>query len=130
MIDRIINLSKLRIKFLVGKKWVWYKWAETYFESVKQELQEAKEEYKDNNSVYLEDELWDVFWTYLCLLNSLESEWKITSIDKVFERCYEKFIERVWENGDNYWSEIWEEIKKRQKIRRKKEHEEKYQNNF
>jgi NTP pyrophosphatase (non-canonical NTP hydrolase) len=126
MLSKIKNLSKLRVEFLIKKKWPWYKWASTYFEAVEKELQEAKEEYKDNNSVYLEDELWDVLWTYLCLLNSLESEWKITNVDKVFERCYKKFIERVWETGSNYWSGLWEEIKKKQKEERKKEHEEKY----
>jgi NTP pyrophosphatase (non-canonical NTP hydrolase) len=126
MLEKIKNLSKLRIKFLVEKKGAWYKWAETYFKSVKEELEEAKEEYKENNSIYLEDELWDVLWTYLCLLYSLENEWKITDVDKVFERCYEKFIERVWENGDNYWDWLWDEIKKKQKERKKKEHKEKY----
>lgn len=88
------------------------------------EIQEAKAEVKENNSVYLEDELWDIFWDYLCLIETLKNEGKITNLEKVFERCYKKFSERIdektWKNRD------WQEVKKLQKEKLKKEHFEKY----
>jgi NTP pyrophosphatase (non-canonical NTP hydrolase) len=44
--------------------------------------------------VLLEDELGDVFWDYICLLESLEQNGKIQK-DKVFKRCWRKFSERL-----------------------------------
>ncbi|MDR1944995.1 MAG: hypothetical protein LBQ59_02680 [Candidatus Peribacteria bacterium] len=38
------------------------------------EVEEAKDQYKDNNSVYLEDELGDIFWDFFCLTYSLQNE--------------------------------------------------------
>lgn len=126
LIEKINNISEKRIKFY-KKDWDngFYKWSETYFKQILLEIKEAKDEKKDNNSVYLEDELWDVLWDYLCLLNWLKDEWKITSVKKVFERSYKKFSwrvnERDWENNG-----IWEEVKKEQKEELKREHESMY----
>jgi len=126
MHKKIKDLSCKRIKYLIESKIPFYKWHQTYLQGIKDEIEEAENEIKPNNSVYLEDELWDVFWDYLCLLHGLESEWKITWVEKVFERCYEKFIWRVWEKAN--WGHNWEEIKKEQKIKRKKEHNKLYKN--
>jgi len=58
----------------------------------------------------------------MCLLNSLEQEWLITSQEKVFERCYKKFSERIWwvrksiKNQDN----IWKDIKNKQNLEKKR----------
>jgi len=77
----------------------WYEGSETYFESIYGEITEAQKENKEKNNVYLEDELWDMLWCQLMLLQSLKQEWKITSIDAVLERAYNKFSERVWVDG-------------------------------
>ena len=74
-----------------------------------------KVEFEEEKRVYLEDELGDVFWDYICLLESLEQTGKISK-QKVFERCYTKFSERLnvtdgSDNGD------WQEVKKKQKER-------------
>jgi len=106
----------------------WYKWSAKYFEELPQEIAEALNESRDDNTVYLEDELGDVFWDYLMLLNTLKLEWKITSVDMVLERAYNKFSERVGKD----WNKVlldqseWKEIKNNQKVKRKQEHEEKY----
>jgi NTP pyrophosphatase (non-canonical NTP hydrolase) len=85
------------------------------------ELEEALAENKQNNSVYLEDELWDIFWDYLCLLNSLKAEWKINSVGNVFKRAYRKFSWRINENTwENNW--LWKDVKAKQKEELKKEH--------
>lgn len=106
----------------------WYQWSETYFEELPQEMSEALEENRENNSVYLEDELWDVIWDYLMLLNTLKLEWKITSVDAVLKRAYDKFSERVWKDGKKILWDQWEwnKIKRGQKVKREKEHREKY----
>lgn len=125
VIKNILELSKKRINFLhnVNNKW-WYFWHKTYIEWIKNELDEMQNEIKENNSVFLEDELWDIFWDYICLLNSLEEE-KMINVDKVFGRCYKKFSERLWDSAD-FEAVNWEWIKQKQKEELKKEHILKY----
>ena len=130
MYEKLKKLSADRMRYFASnmKDLVWYKGSENYFDELPNELQEAKEEDKINNHVHLEDELWDVFWNYLMLLQSLKHEWKIRSIDSVIERAYSKFSERVGKDG-HYGTEDqldWETIKKWQKARLKKEHQDKY----
>lgn len=120
MHQKIKQLSENRIKYLIENPGSFYKWNETYFDAIKNELEEVEEQLKDNNSVYLEDELWDLFWVYLCFLYSLKSEWKISSVEKVFERAYKKISERIWNDWKNSW--IWNDIKALQKEELKKEH--------
>ena len=127
--EKILKLSNDRVDFHIKldkttgednhsidvyKKWlVW-------------EIDEAFDEIKKNNSVYLEDELWDIFWTYINLLQGLQKKWYITDIEKVFERSYNKFNWRLDYVIKNDYPNSWKEIKKVQKEERKKEHEEKY----
>lgn len=123
-IEKINFISEKRLKWML-KNSKWYKWNQTYFDAILWEMEEVKVEIKDNNSVYLEDELWDILWTYLGLLNSLKEEWKITSVEKVFNRCFTKFSWRLnVENWENNW--IWEEVKEVQKEELEKENNEKY----
>lgn len=126
MHKKIKELSFKRIKYLIEKQIPFYEWNKTYLNWIKDEFEEVEKEIKENNSVYLEDELWDVFWNYLCLLHSLESEWKITSVDSVFKRCYKKFGERVW--FDWNWWHNWQEVKDKQKQELKIEHNKLYNN--
>lgn len=124
MIEKIKQLSIARVKFLIESKNEWYEWSKTYWKAIKWEIKEAKDENKKNNSVYLEDELWDIFWDYMCLLASLEREGKITSVDKVFERAYSKFSWRIQDDWSYRWD--WKTIKDEQKKKRKEEHEKLY----
>ena len=114
-IELLNNLSEKRIKYFLLKwdEMTWYKWSKTYWENLKWEIQEAEAEI-NTHQVYLEDELWDVLWDYLCLLNSLKSEWKITSVERVMDRALTKFSWRINKDTWDYnWD--WQEIKKVQK---------------
>ena len=118
--EKIINLSKERIKYLEKRTEPWYKWYETYISGIKNELQEVEDELKGNNTVFLETELWDIFWAYICLLHSLEENWYINNKENIFERCYKKFSERL------SWIEkwlTWDDIKKIQKKELEIEHD-------
>lgn len=126
---KIVNLSESRIKEFEENKGMhggFYRWHKTYIEWVECELKEACDEIRKNNSVYLEDELWDVFWDYICLLNSLKEEGYIESVENVFKRCDKKFGERIpfVRENKNEWA--WWEIKKIQKQELKEEHNNKY----
>jgi len=129
-IIKIQELAKSRIQEFIDTKNKWYEGHITYVNWIDDEWQEVKDEIKPNNSIYLEDELWDVFWDYMCLLNSLEQEWLISSQEKVFERCYTKFSERIWavRKSIPWQDDIWKKIKDKQNLEKKKEHKEKHWN--
>ena len=61
-----------------------------YLQGLRDELWEVEVEIKDNNLVYLEDELWDILRDYMNLLYILENEGKIRSRKNVFQRSFEK----------------------------------------
>ncbi len=116
-IELLNNLSEKRIKYFLLKwdEMTWYKWSRTYWENLKWEIQEAEAEI-NTHQAYLEDELWDVLWDYLCLLNSLKSEWKIISVERVMDRALTKFSWRINKDTWDYnWD--WQEIKKMQKVK-------------
>lgn len=125
-ITKILELSAKRIDYFVSVENVkdWYKGSKTYFEGIITETTEAEWENREQNHIFLEDELWDIFWNFSCLLSSLEHEWKISSREAVFRRCYDKFSERIGENADA--GHNWNEIKNLQKARRQAEHEQFY----
>ncbi len=114
--DKILELVKRKHKIDIENNWGT---SGMFLEALREEICEAEEEIKLGKRVYLEDELGDVLWNYIHLLHKLENENKI-EIQKVFERCSEKYDERVSgiENGEE-----WRVIKERQKIRLKEEQE-------
>ncbi|MDD3793849.1 MAG: MazG nucleotide pyrophosphohydrolase domain-containing protein [Candidatus Gracilibacteria bacterium] len=126
MHKKIKELSGKRIKYLIDNQIPFYEGNKTYLNAIKDELYEVEEEIKENNSVYLEDELGDVFWAYICFLHSLENEGKITSVDRVFERCYKKFGERVGFDGKG--GQYWDEVKVVQKEKLRLEHNKLFNN--
>jgi len=99
----------------------WLKWG-TYLDSIIEEVEEAKVEIKPHNSVYLEDELWDILWDYINMLHCFEKEWYINQ-EKVFERCLKKYKKRI--DSMQKWVS-WDEIKISQKQELTTEHNIKY----
>ncbi|WP_256383230.1 MazG nucleotide pyrophosphohydrolase domain-containing protein [Photobacterium toruni] len=109
------NLLLLRkvahLKLVRDLKGSWCQGSNTYFNAIYDELLEVKAEIENNKQCFLEDELGDVLWNYICLLHHLEYEKKI-SVESVFNRVVNKYSERV--NGINN-GECWDDIKCRQK---------------
>lgn len=110
----ILRLAHVRMNHL--NAWGghgFYNSPETFIDGLLAEIEEVKVEFKEDKRVLLEDELGDVFWNYICLLEALNSEWKINT-KKVFERCYQKFSQRlnVADGSDNG---NWQDVKKMQK---------------
>lgn len=94
----------------------------TYIEELQSEIEEMKAEMKENNSVYLEDELWDILWDYLNIVYLLEKKGYINA-GRVIERSEKKFGERI------IWTEQnipWNDIKSKQKQELLNEHTTKY----
>lgn len=52
----------------------WFKGVETYLEAIGKEVDEVREEIREDRLCHLEDELGDVLWNYLNVLKALERE--------------------------------------------------------
>ncbi len=100
-----------------GKE-IWF-----YLSELEWEISEVREELKKDNSVYLEDELWDIFRCYLNFLKKLEKNWYIESVEEVFLHADKKFSDRI--NWRRNWID-WEITKKLQKEELKNRHNLKY----
>jgi len=91
----------------------WSNGSSTYLEEIKKEVDEVIEEIPLNRDAYLEDELADVLWDYLNVLQALEQERGIKS-EVVLAQACEKYEERITglESG-----KTWSEIKQVQKVK-------------
>ena len=80
------------------------------------EVQEVQEEIKPNNKAHLEDELSDVLWGWLTLIENLKDKGYVVSHETVIKRALKKYEERILPlHGDERDHEIWREVKVRQK---------------
>jgi len=80
------------------------------------EVQEVKEEIKPNNKAYLEDELSDILWGWLSLIENLKSEGLVGSHEDIFKRALKKYEERILPlKGTNEDYAIWKDVKRIQK---------------
>ncbi|CAH6919864.1 MazG domain-containing protein [Vibrio chagasii] len=95
------------------KRGTWSQGSVTYLEAMYAELKEVETEIESEKKCYLEDELGDILWVYLCMLYHMENEGKI-DVQSVFARAEQKYTERV--NGIESGMS-WEVIKTIQKER-------------
>lgn len=98
-----------------------------YLQGLKDEVEEVAVEIKENNAVYLEDELSDIAWDYACILAALEQDGLIESAEAVLAHGLEKYSQRApafLEASE----EQWEKVKKDQKEILKSRHEARYTN--
>lgn len=98
-----------------------------YLQWLWDEIWEVLSEIKNNNHVYLEDELWDILRDYLNVIFLLQQEWKIDSVDSVFNRSLKKYTQRIdiIKNMKDHTSEERDQarefVKSQQKIANKNE---------
>ncbi|WP_206017524.1 MazG nucleotide pyrophosphohydrolase domain-containing protein [Pseudoalteromonas sp. 31A1] len=110
-IKKLNEIAKVKVnKDLKG---TWSEGSITYLNGIYDELEEVTEELNSGRQCYLEDELGDVLWDYLCMIQHLELEEKVL-VNKVFDRVVKKYSERVitLEEG-----ETWGDVKARQKTK-------------
>ncbi len=95
----------------------WFEGSDTYLEAMIEEVGEVRAEIASNHQCFLEDELGDLLWNFVCVLQHLELEKKI---DKrmVYQRAVKKYKERVSERKPG---ESWDSVKKRQKLKLEQE---------
>jgi len=85
-------------------------------QAMRSEIDEVKAEIKPNNKAYLEDELSDILWGWLTLIENLKDEGYVGSHEDVERRGLKKYQERILSlHGDKRDHGIWREVKARQK---------------
>ncbi|MGR6841766.1 MazG nucleotide pyrophosphohydrolase domain-containing protein [Aliivibrio wodanis] len=116
-LEELQKISK--VKAQRDLKGTWYKNSFTYLDAFIDEVEEVKYEIKADRQCFLEDELGDLLWNYVCLLEHLELEGKVAK-DQIFRRALKKYSERVSARNiqDN-----WDDVKERQKQELINEHQ-------
>ncbi len=121
-LEELIKLSEKKAK--IDKK----RGEENYFDfewllnEISNELVEVKEEIKENNHPYLEDELGDILWGWIILVKKLQDEGLVNSHEAIFKRALKKYQERILPlKGDSSDNDIWQKVKNKQKKALKEE---------
>lgn len=114
--DRLIQVVKRKNRFDDNNPWA--NGSATYLAEIIKEIDEVREELKEDRLCYLEDELGDVLWDYLNLLVNLSKERNV-KIESVLKRACHKYEERMAgiENGIP-----WKTVKEKQKAELEQEH--------
>jgi len=85
-------------------------------DSIRDEVEEVREEIKADNVPYLEDELSDILWGWMILVEKLKDDAYVGSHEAIMKRALKKYEERILPlKGDSGDHEIWREVKARQK---------------
>jgi len=86
------------------------------------EVDEVKEEIKENNAPLLEDELGDILWGWLILVQKLKAKGLVVSHENIIKRALKKYQQRITPlKGNKEDCEIWKRVKEKQKLELKKE---------
>ncbi|MGI1988142.1 MazG nucleotide pyrophosphohydrolase domain-containing protein [Shewanella glacialipiscicola] len=99
-------------------KGTWFQGSHTYLDALADEILEVKTELQLGRKCFLEDELADLLWNIVCLLEHLELEGKVEQ-KQVFHRALKKYSERVTERLPY---DTWNDVKARQKLELEKEY--------
>jgi NTP pyrophosphatase (non-canonical NTP hydrolase) len=104
-----------------------YEKTKQYLEGLTSEIEEVLVEIKDNNRIYLTDELSDIVWNTAVVLALLEERGLIESAESVLMHGLKKYTTRApaFLEGDDT---MWDAIKAKQKTELKQRHEELYGN--
>ncbi|CAA6802301.1 MAG: Unknown protein [uncultured Sulfurovum sp.] len=88
-----------------------------HLDAIKAEVEEVREELRPNNMVHLEDELCDILWGWMILVEKLKESDYVGSHEAIISRALKKYEERILAlkgNAEDHL--IWKEVKARQKV--------------
>jgi len=121
-IEKLIELSAKKHQIDIKRADKKYLDSHWILENLLGEVEEVKEELKANNIAHLEDELSDVLWDWMILIENLKDEGYITSHQNIIKRALKKYEERILPlHGDDRDYEIWKQVKVKQKLALDKE---------
>ena len=85
-------------------------------QSIVDEVKEVQDEIRADNVAHLEDELSDILWGWLTLVEKLKDSGYVESHEAILKRALKKYEERILPlYGDKRDHAIWREVKGRQK---------------
>jgi NTP pyrophosphatase (non-canonical NTP hydrolase) len=121
-VEELIKLANLKDKIDIKRGEEKYFDTEWLIGELLSEVDEVKEEIKPNNAPFLEDELGDILWGWLIVVQKLKSKGLVTSHKNIIKRALKKYQERIIPlNGDKNDYKIWQSVKDKQKEELKEE---------
>ena len=112
LIDLVAYKHQLDLKREEAK----YMDSEWLLNAIIDEVKEVKDEIKPNNVAHLEDELSDILWGWLTLVEKLKDDGYVTSHEAILKRGLKKYEQRILSlKGDERDHIIWKEVKAQQK---------------
>ncbi len=116
MIEELIKLSAQNDKLDQKRAEQRYFEMEWLIEELLSEVEEVKEELRPDNQAFLEDELGDILWGWLMLVQKLKSKGYVTSHEAILQRTLQKYAQRINAlKGDENDAKRWAEVKAKQK---------------
>ena len=121
-LDKLIKLAGYKHQIDLKRGEAKYMDSDWLLNAIVEEVQEVKEEIRPNNVAHLEDELSDILWGWLTIVEKLKDEGFVTSHEAILERGLKKYKERILAlKGDERDHAIWKEVKMKQKEELEKE---------
>jgi len=115
-LNELIKLVKYKHELDLKRAEPKYMDSECLLQAMRDEIDEVKEEIKPNNQAHLEDELSDILWGWLTLIENLKDEGYVGSHEDVMKRGLKKYQERILSlHGDERDHGVWREVKAKQK---------------
>ena len=122
VLNELIELVKYKHELDLKRAEAKYMDSAWLLQAMRSEIDEVKAEIKPNNKAYLEDELSDILWGWLTLIENLKDEGYVGSHEDVMQRGLKKYKERILSlYGDERDHKVWREVKAKQKEALKKE---------
>jgi len=116
VLKKLIELSSHKAKIDLKRGEAKYMDFDWLLNEIVGEIDEVRVEIKEDNRAYLEDELGDILWGWMILVQKLKNDKLIRGHEEILERCLKKYEERINPlNGDFQDHEIWREVKIKQK---------------
>ena len=120
---KLIELVEIKNRIDIKRgeeKYLDINWA---LDEIISEVQEVRDEIKESNHTYLDDELADILWGWLMLVKKTNYKNLSSDIKSITDKALIKYSQRITPlNGDKQDYKRWKEVKEIQKRRLEEEH--------
>ena len=91
-LNELIKLVKYKHQLDLKREEPKYMDSSWLLDAIAEEVEEVREEVKPNNIAHLEDELSDILWGWLTLIENLKDEGYVGSHEAVVKRALKKYL--------------------------------------
>ena len=115
-LERLIALAKHKQEIDIKRGEAKFMNPHWLLDSIRDEVEEVREEIKADNLAHLEDELSDILWGWMVLVEKLKDDNYVGSHEDIMKRALKKYEERILPlKGNSGDHAIWREVKGQQK---------------